>query len=478
MMAGRTGSTRFVSPATQTAMIAGYTVIPYTGWGVMIPKPLSELRLRVQANQRTVWFVIGLTLLAAGVLGWFVSRWLTVIGYRGVAHDLSERVYLQEERQRQGQKMEAIGTLAGGIAHDFNNILNIIMGFAQLTTVEASEHESIQRNAHRTLLACQRAKELVRQILTFGRKSERKREPVALYELVTETLKLLRASLPAHIDIRHDTRTPTDTIHADPTQIQQVLLNLCTNAEYAMRETGGVLTLTVDAVLVDSTFDAAHTVLRPGPHVRLTVHDTGGGISPETLARIFEPFFTTKEARQGAGMGLAIVHGIVASHSGVVTVQSTTTDGTTFVLYFPQVGEHPTPTDIPHRLAVHGSEHLLFVDDEADTALAMQELLAHLGYETVVCTTSIEALAISRAAPQRFDLVITDQTMPKMTGKTLTQELRRIRPDVPIILCTGFSHIIDAAEAEALGIDAFLMKTLAIGDLSHTIQDVLARRTA
>jgi CheY-like chemotaxis protein len=210
----------------------------------------------------------------------------------------------------------------------------------------------------------------------------------------------------------------------------------------------------------------------------LTMHDTGGGISPATLARIFEPLFTTKKARQGAGMGLAIVHGIVASHSGVVTMQSTTTDGTTFVLYFPQVGEHPTPTDMPHRLAVHGSEHLLFVDDEADTALAMQELLAHLGYETVVCTTSIEALSIFRAAPQRFDLVITDQTMPKMTGKTLAQELRRIRPDVPIILCTGFSHIIDAAEAEALGIDAFLMKPLAIGDLSHTIQDVLARRTA
>lgn len=177
-------------------------------------------------------------------------------------------------------------------------------------------------------------------------------------------------------------------------------------------------------------------------------------------------------------MGLAIVHGIVASHSGAVTVQSTPTDGTTFALYFPQVGERPTSTDIPHRLALHGSEHLLFVDDEADTALAMQELLAHLGDETVVCTTSTEALSIFRAAPQRFDLVITDQTMPKMTGKTLAQELRRIRPDVPIILCTGFSHIIDAAEAEALGIDAFLMKPLAIGDLSHTIQDVLTRRTA
>jgi PAS domain S-box-containing protein len=388
------------------------------------------------------------------------------------ARDISERKRL-EAQLRQAQKMEAIGTLAGGIAHEFNNILAAILGFTELTLYEVPQGSVASCNLQEILAAGQRAKRLIQQILAFSSRREPQRTRVKLHLLVQETLTLLRASLPSTIAIQQHIDRDVGTILADPTQMQQVLMSLCANAEYAMRETGGVLEIRLDAVEVDAACAAAHLDLHPGPYVRLTVRDTGQGMQPEVLARIFEPFYTTKEVGEGSGMGLAIVHGIIASHGGAITVESTPGCGTTFVLYLPRVIEVATSEASSQESAVQGARRILFVEDEDALARLGQAMLARLGYDVEVYTSSREALEAFRAAPQRFDLVITDQTMPSMTGEVLARELRRIRPDIPVILCTGFSHVMDAEKARAMGIDAFLMKPLVARDLSLAIRRVL-----
>jgi PAS domain S-box-containing protein len=409
-----------------------------------------------------------------------------VVGYRGVARDITERLYTQaqlrqaqqEERLRHTQKLEAIGTLAGGIAHDFNNILTAILGYTELTLHELSSNVKAWRNLQEVLTAGKRAKELVQQILAFSRKSEQERKPIHLHLVVKEVLKLLRASLPTTIGIFQDIAEDTGYVLADPTQMHQVLMNLCANAEYAMRETGGRLQVRLDAVEVDAVFAAHHPRLRPGLHARLTVQDTGAGIALESLERIFEPFFTTKDVGQGSGMGLAVVHGIINSHNGAITVKSSLGKGTTFEIYLPRVNATVTDKVPSEETIPPGKGSILFVDDEDALAVWGQEMLEHLGYAVVVRTNSTQALEAFRMAPYGFDLVITDQTMPYMTGDMLAQELRDIRPDIPIILCTGFSHIIDAGQAKTQGIDAFLMKPLTARELGLAIQRVLTQQTA
>jgi PAS domain S-box-containing protein len=395
----------------------------------------------------------------------------------GIVRDITLRKRL-ESQLRQLQKMEAIGTLVGGIAHDFNNILAAILGYAELALSKVSQRSPARRYLQEVLKAARRAKDLVQQILAFSRHTEVERRPVQLLPLVREALSLLRASLPSTIEMRHFLDPGVGSVLADPTQMHQILMNLGANAEYAMRQTGGILDIRLEAVELDTVAAAAHPKLKPGSYVRLTVRDTGHGMPPEVMERIFEPFFTTKGVGEGTGMGLAVVHGIVTSYEGAITVDSAPGQGTTFTIYLPRLQEGvaeglAAPEPIPR-----GQGCILFVDDEADLVRLGREMLEPLGYQVVTQTSSHEALETFRAAPQQFDLVITDQTMPKMTGAMLAQELRRIRPDVPIILCTGFSHSIDAEKAKELGIDAFLTKPIEVYEWAVAIRRLLEQRNA
>jgi signal transduction histidine kinase/ActR/RegA family two-component response regulator len=389
--------------------------------------------------------------------------------------DITERKRL-EDQLRQVHKMQAIGTLAGGIAHDFNNILAAILGYTELALFDVSPGSALQHNLQEVLKAGHRARDLVRQILAFSRQDSQERQPLTLQTLVQETLTMLRASLPTTMAMQQHLDRRAGAILANPTQMHQVLMNLCTNAEYAMRHRGGVLAVGVDAVLVDAIFAEHHAALRPGPYVRLTVRDTGDGMPPEVVERIFEPFFTTKDVGEGTGMGLAVVHGIVTNHGGAIIVQSTLGVGTTFAIYLPRIAEAATSEQQHEAALPPGQGRILFVDDEEALAHMAQALLTRLGYEVVIQTSSLAALEIFRSTPQRFDLLITDQTMPGLTGEALACEIRRLRPDIPIILCTGFSYTMDADKATTLGINAFLMKPLVAHDLSLAIRQVFAQR--
>ena len=302
------------------------------------------------------------------------------------------------------------------------------------------------------------------------------RQPLRLHLLVHETLRLLRAILPSTIDIRAPLNTTSGTVLANPTQLQQVLMNLGSNAGYAMRTTGGVLEVRLDEVELTPADLPLAPVLPPGPYLRLTVRDSGSGMPPEVMARIFEPFFTTKETGQGTGIGLAVVHGIVTSHGGAITVASTLGQGTTFAIHLPRLAAEPPVATRSAEQMPQGHERILFVDDEEFLTNVWGELLARMGYHATVYTNSPDALAAFRSTPHSFDLVITDQTMPHITGETLVGELRRIRSDIPVILCTGYNPLIDAERAAALGIDAFLLKPLVAEDLARTIRQVFARR--
>ena len=407
-----------------------------------------------------------------------------IVGYRGVTRDITARLYAEEQLQqaqqdaqrRQAQKMEAIGVLAGGIAHDFNNVLSAILGYTDLALHKVAPSGPVAKYLQEVLTAGRRAQSLVLQILTFSRASEPERLPVQLRLIVKEALKLLRASLPTTIDIRQDIDRDDGTVLADPTQMHQVLMNLCANAEYAMRDTGGILEVCLDTVELDTGAVAQYAELVPGFYVRLTIRDTGHGIPPEVATRVFEPFFTTKGVGQGTGMGLAVVHGIVTSHGGAIRLQSTLGKGTTCEVYLPRLDMVVDDTTSQDESLPLGKGVILFIDDEEIIAGVSQRILERLGYQAVVRTSSLAALETFRQTPYHFNLAITDQTMPHMTGEELALELRRLRSDIPIILCTGFSHIMHAERAQELGIDAFLMKPFAMQDLARVIQQVLAPR--
>ena len=401
-----------------------------------------------------------------------------VVRMAGVAEDMTEHKRVQEtlvktERQfRQSSRMEAIGTLAGGIAHDFNNILTAILGYTELGLASVPKGSRTQRNLQEVLTAGHRAKHLVLQILAFSRQSGQGKKPTPIHTVIQEALKLLRATIPTSIEIRQSLMTEASVL-ADSTQLHQVVINLCTNAEYAMRETGGLLAVTLEDI--DVTKDKVRSVsgLKVGPHIRLIIQDNGTGMSPDVLERMFDPFFTTKPIGEGSGMGLAVVHGIVTNHGGALMIDSFGGKGTKVEVYLPII---PTPDwdgSGDQDVIPLGKETILFVDDEETIVRLGKELLSSLGYTVEVHTNSQEALHAFRHDPERFDLVITDQAMPGLTGEALSRELLRIRPELPIILCTGFSHIMTAEKAKALGIQAYLMKPLAIRDLAPIVRHVL-----
>ena len=377
--------------------------------------------------------------------------------------DISRSKELSAQLQ-QAQKMEAIGTLAGGIAHDFNNILSIILGYASLLEDEVEDAGETRENLDMVVRAARRARDLVEQILTFSRRSERERRPLDPKPVFAEALKLLRSTLPATIEIRtHIDEAPMQLL-ADPSQLHQVLMNLCTNAAHAMSESGGILEVSIERARSAPAGDS----------LRLSVADTGAGMDADTAGRIFEPFFTTKERGQGTGLGLAVVHGIITEHGGTIDVASRPGEGATFTAYLPidaaveTAAEEPAPTAPPR-----GRGRILFVDDEVPIVRMGQKILGRLGYTVVGATESEEALDAFREAPAAFDLVITDQTMPVLTGDALIAEVRKLRPDIPVILCTGYSQKMNEDTAKAAGIDAFLMKPLEAGELGWAVARAL-----
>ncbi|NIM18223.1 MAG: response regulator [Candidatus Aminicenantes bacterium] len=398
---------------------------------------------------------------------------------QGILMDITIRKQIEEERQkledqlRQAQKMESLGTLAGGIAHDFNNILSAILGYTELTMAMLTEKSKAKSNLSRVLSASHRAKEMVKHILTFSRRSEKDRKPLWLNEVVNEVLKLMRSTLPSTIEINQDVPEMTMPVIADRSEIHQVVMNLCTNAGHAMREKGGILHVALKEIEYEAG-TIGRSSLVSGRYQQLTISDTGHGMSPEILSRIFEPYFTTKREGEGIGMGLAVVHGIIKSCEGDITVYSQPGKGTTFNIFLPVTEEKEMKTVIDQtEIELRGSEHILFIDDEPILAELGVEMLEHFGYKVKMITSSIKALEAFRAAPGKFDLVITDQTMPNMTGLQLAVKIREVRPDIPIILCTGFSESVNEENFKAQGIQAFLMKPFIKEELARVIRNVL-----
>lgn len=379
------------------------------------------------------------------------------------------------EQLLQAQKMQALGTLAGGIAHDFNNILFAMMGFTELALEEVAEGTTLHSNLDQILIAGRRAKDLVRQILTFSRQTDEVKRPVQIGPIVKETLKFLRASLPTTVEIRHGIGQQLGTVLARPTQIHQVLMNLCTNAAHAMRERGGRLTVGLKEVTLLSEPSPQLAGIVPGRYLKLTVSDTGHGMSQEIANRIFEPYFTTKRAGEGTGLGLAVVHGIVESHDGRIEVQTRPKEGTTFHVYLPVIEEESTTPDDEGDVIPSGHETILVVDDEELLAAVIKQILESLGYRVEAETDSLKALALFGSSPERFDAVVTDMTMPHLTGIELATKMKAIRPSIPVIMCTGFSDHVSQKVVEELGIDALVLKPVLKADLARTVRTVLDR---
>ena len=395
-----------------------------------------------------------------------------ITGMVGLLKDITEH-RKTEAQLRQAQKMEAIGTLAGGIAHDFNNILMAIIGHADLAKMKLPGDSEVIYNLNQVKSAGERAKRLIQQILAFSRMGEQQRIALSITPLIKEALKFLKSTLPTSIEIRDYLEADPGIIEADATQIQQIVMNLCTNAEHAMREEGGTLHVKLIRVEVDRQTALQHHELHTGPHVRLTVTDTGCGMEPETLEHIFDPYFTTKEVGEGTGLGLSVVHGIVNTHGGAITVKSAPAKGTTFHVYFPIIEKEEKLQERSEGPLPTGNERILFVDDEQVIVYIGEKTLGQLGYDVVTKANGVDALELFRADPDRFDLVITDMTMPRMTGDQFARELIKLRPDIPIILCTGFNPKISKEQAGKIGIKAFVMKPLVRRDMANIVRKVL-----
>jgi signal transduction histidine kinase/DNA-binding NtrC family response regulator len=386
----------------------------------------------------------------------------------------AERVILQEHLQR-SQKLEAIGTLASGIAHDFNNILSAVIGYTELALLDSSGDFKSRDRLKLVLAAGERARDLVVQIMAFSRQSAEERKQIQISHIVKEVLKFMRASLPTTIEIRKFIDQDLGTILADPVQIHQVVMNLCTNAHHAMKENGGVLEVRLRSQVLEEEA-LAHPDFKPGTYVKLMVKDTGHGMDKATVEKIFDPYFTTKEKGVGTGLGLAVVHGIVQKHGGFIVVESEPGKGSIFAIYFPanqemETLERPTPDKIPT-----GHERILLIDDEQVLVDIGKQTLEHLGYTVETRTNSVEALALFGSQPDRYDLVITDMTMPIMTGDKLAVELIRIRPDIPILIYTGYNELNMEDRVKSIGVKGLVRKPIGSAEIALVIRDVLDNR--
>jgi PAS domain S-box-containing protein len=395
-----------------------------------------------------------------------------ISNYVGVLRDITLRT-LVEQRLQNTQKMEAIGSLAGGIAHDFNNILSAIIGYTQIVKRDVADVGTVQNNLDSVIQASMRASDLVRQILTFSQHRETPRQAVCLHRIVREVLKLIRASLPSTIEIRQSLLDQSGTVIADGTQLHQLVMNLCTNAGQAMEAQGGILEIELNQASYEANAETQQLGIEPGSYMVLRIRDTGTGMDSQTIKRIFEPFFTTKETGQGTGLGLSVVHGIVSKLGGAIKVDSSPGAGSVFSVLLPRSERCEFALPEPDFSDIRGSERILLVDDERIVAEMAQQALTQLGYEVTATTSSDEAFILYSGAPEAFDVLITDQTMPGMTGVQLTQAIHGISPTLPVILCTGFSRTISAEMAEQYGISAFLEKPTSTDRLAATIRQVL-----
>jgi signal transduction histidine kinase/ActR/RegA family two-component response regulator len=390
------------------------------------------------------------------------------------------RALADSERQlQQVMKLQAIGTLAGGIAHDFNNILFPIVGYTELTMDDIPEDSQARQNLKEILKATNRAKELVQQILTFSRQNGQERKPLKVQFLIKEAVKLLRATIPSSIEIECNVDEFCGLIKGDPTQIHQIIMNLCTNAYHAMQETGGKLEVSLKEIDISYEQSVERVGMKVGKHIELIVKDSGHGMNPQVIERIFEPYYTTKEQGKGTGLGLSVIHGIVKNHGGDITVSSQPGKGSSFKVYLPIIDEveEETQTDEP-LIEINGKERILLIDDEQQIIDIERQILERLGYTVTSTTDSQEALEEFAAQPDHFDLVITDMTMPKMTGDQLAQRMMDIKPQIPVILCTGYNETISEEKALAMGIDKFVMKPVVKEELASTIRKVLDNRHA
>lgn len=388
----------------------------------------------------------------------------------------SEKEKMELELQlSQKQKMEAVGTLAGGIAHDFNNILGAMQGYLELSLDDLPEDNAVRDHLEQIMCCVNRAAKLVKQILTFSRKDqqEQEKEPLQISSIVKEVLGMLRSSLPATIKISRKIQADSSMVLADSTQIHQVLVNLCTNASHAMGENGGLLEVSLDNIVLESETRIGDEHLKPGHYVKLSVSDSGYGIEKEVMGRIFEPFFTTKKANEGTGLGLSVVHGIIKSHNGTITVRSTPGEGTTFDIFLPRIESDKFQKSQSSQLTTKDKELILLVDDEEMIINATRQILERLGFDVITKTSSIDALEIFQEEPDKFDLVITDQVMPNMTGTQLSEKLISIRPDISIILCSVFPEDVCPEEVKRIGIKEFIAKPISKKQINKIIRTVL-----
>ena len=386
-----------------------------------------------------------------------------------------------EEKLQQAQKMEAIGSLAGGIAHDFNNVLFSIIGFTELTIADMPKDDQNQSNLDQVLVAANRAKEMVQQILAFSRQTKTEKKPVKIQSIIKEVVKLLKSSIPSTIEIKVSIDKNCNPVFADPGQIHQIIMNLATNAAHAMKEKGGVMEfiLKQQKILLEdlSIYPNLHT----GTYIKLIVKDTGYGIHSEIIDKIFDPYFTTKKVGEGTGMGLSVVHEIISDHDGEIIVKTKPEKGTAFHIFLPTIEKTTSinqdleqditsPDPIPT-----GTENILFVDDDAQIAIMTEKILSRLGYHVTLHTDSRKALETFKKNPDKFDVIITDMTMPKMTGTELATKLFKIKPDVQIILCSGHSDLIDKQIARSMGIKEYITKPITLKQIAETIRRVLTK---
>lgn len=401
-----------------------------------------------------------------------------LVEIRGFIIDNTEQKKL-EDQLRHSQKMEAIGTLAGGIAHDFNNILTAVLGNAEMGLIRVPEENDVRRNFSEILKATKRAKDLVRQILTFSRQERQEPRLLQISVIIEEVLKFLRATLPSTIEIRNNPEPHAGIVLADPIQIHQLLMNLCTNAAHAMQKTGGVLEVTLSNVDIGNNRDLPDYGLEPGQYVGLAVSDTGCGMDQDTVKRIFDPFFTTKPIGEGSGMGLAVVHGIVKSLDGDLKVETELGTGSTFRVFLPKIAESLLQEADAVETTAEDGQHgrILLVDDEESLLKIGKQMLEHLGYRVTDKSSGIEALSCFRTQPKAFDLVITDETMPKMTGSDLAVELLNIRPDIPIILCSGYADALDEDRIKDIGVQELVLKPFVFSELAEVARKVLEQKS-
>ncbi|BBO86106.1 hypothetical protein DSCO28_66720 [Desulfosarcina ovata subsp. sediminis] len=390
-----------------------------------------------------------------------------------VKEDITERIQL-ESQLRQAQKMESLGTLAGGIAHDFNNILSAILGYTELTLLQAPEDAELKGNLKEVYQAGMRATDLVRQILTFSRRTDVELKPLEISIVIREALKLLRSTLPTSIEFRQRIDKNLDQVLADPTQIHQIVMNLCTNAGHAMEPRGGLLSVGLTQTTVGPDTDPPNYTIEPGQYLKLTVSDTGCGMTPEITASIFDPYFTTKDLGEGTGLGLSVVHGIVKEYGGEILVDSTPGKGSTFTLYLPTIenadeDSRQAGLELPPR----GTERILVIDDEPPILKFTSRILEQQGYRVDTENDSLQALERFRAGPDEYDLILSDVTMPRLTGDRLAAEILAIRPDIPVILCTGYSRIVSEESARSIGVRALIAKPIVRRTLLSEIRKIL-----